>query len=213
MLILASSSKARRDLLIKAGIEHKVIVSDVDEEKFEKNDIISLVELLAEAKANNVVSKVFTSPLEENSIKIISAVLGCDSLFEFEGEIYGKPRNKKEAICRWEKMSSRIGYLHTGHCLRFRENSWNQTTKSIDFSSQVKVVVTTKIRFSEMNIDEIVKYVETGEPMKCAGGFALDGIGGMFIKEIEGCYSNVLGLSLPWLRYVLKKFDLLNNLI
>jgi septum formation protein len=60
--------------------------------------------------------------------------------------------------------------------------------------------VTTRVQFAPLNEQEIVAYVATGEPLHCAGGFALEGIGGLMVERIEGCFSNVIGLSLPLLR-------------
>ena len=67
----------------------------------------------------------------------------------------------------------------------------------------IEKIVSTKIRFREIRKPEIDEYVATGEPLNCAGGFSLDGKGGIFISSLEGCYSNVIGLSLPWLSQVM----------
>ena len=208
MLVLASSSKARSQLLKNAGISHKVIVSDIDEDHFEEKNVKRLVQLLSSAKTGCVASKILDRELEEEFYKEITAVIGCDSLFEFEGEIFGKPKNKDEALIRWQRMSSGSGYLHTGHCLLFRSFS-SINDRNLEFTGISKNVITTRINFSKIDIEDIVSYIETGEPLECAGGFALEGRAGMFIRDIKGCYSNVVGLSLPWLKTELKKNDLL----
>ena len=69
-------------------------------------------------------------------------------------------------------------------------------------------VVSTKIEFMSLTINEIINYSEIPEPYQCAGGFAIEGKGGMFIKKIDGCFSNVIGLSLPWLKTNLEKSGL-----
>ena len=209
MLVLASASRARRNLLNNAEIPHRVIVSDINENDFDQKDVISLVDLLAFSKSSSVASKILVQELEDYSESKISAVIGCDSLFEFEGEFFGKPKNIKEAIQRWQGFSSGSGFLHTGHCLLFRQKDFNRNI-DLKFNGVLKKVITTKIKFTEISYEEILEYVKTGEPMQCAGGFALDGIGGKFISEINGCYSNVIGLSLPWLWNALKKFQLLD---
>ena len=95
-------------------------------------------------------------------------------------------------------MSSGYGYLHTGHCLLFCNTKGNK--KDIIIHKEVKKTITSKIYFSSLKIEEIKKYVDSLEPLYCAGGFALEGRGGKYIEKIDGCFSNVMGLSLPWLR-------------
>jgi len=120
----------------------------------------------------------------------MSPVLGCDSLLEFEGEVFGKPRDSREAITRWHRMAGGCGRLHTGHAL----------VVSADQNQFRQEVVTTLVWFAALNSDQIEAYVASGEPLACAGGFALEGRGGMVVDRIEGCFSNVIGLSLPLLR-------------
>ncbi|MFL0782381.1 MAG: Maf family protein, partial [Prochlorococcus sp.] len=91
------------------------------------------------------------------------------------------------------------GELHTGHCLILPTRS---ATGSLE---QQLEAVTTRVQFASLAKVEIEAYVATGEPLQCAGGFALEGRGGVFIERIEGCYSNVIGLSLPWLRRALQR--------
>ncbi len=205
MLILASASKARRNLLEQAGISHQVVVSDVDEKKFHHDDPMKLVNSLAEAKAEAVAVKIFEN--SKDSLQQIRAVLGCDSLFEFQGEVFGKPVDANEAIMRWERMSGGSGFLHTGHALKYRDSK-PDCFDQIGYHGLIKYCVSTRLHFEYLNTSEIEDYVASGEPMQCAGGFALEGRGGLFIRAIEGCYSNVLGLSLPWLRNTLLNLGL-----
>ena len=138
--------------------------------------------------------------------------MGCDSLFEFEGEVFGKPINKEQLISRWERMSGKSGFLHTGHCLILIDNS-NKDMKSISLKKCCLEVVSTKIEFMSLSKIEIIKYASTIEPYQCAGGFAIEGNGGLFIKKIDGCFSNVIGLSLPWLKTNLEKIGLSDLLL
>ena len=101
MLLLASASPARRRLLEQAQIPHQVMVSGVDEDQIHHSDPAQLVQLLAEAKASAVKLKLDQSTELDRSI---TAVLGCDSLLSFEGEVFGKPRDEAEAIARWQRM-------------------------------------------------------------------------------------------------------------
>ena len=90
------------------------MVSGVDEDQIQHSDPAQLVQLLAEAKASAVKLKFDQSAELTPSIK---AVLGCDSVLAFEGEVFGKPRDEAEAIERWQRMRGSWAELHTGHCL------------------------------------------------------------------------------------------------
>ena len=184
MLLLASASPARRRLLEQAGIPHHVQISGVDEESIQDPDPIQLVIRLAKAKASAV-----RSQLRDDNI---AAVLGCDSLFAFAGQVYGKPADSAQAIERWQQMRGSWGDLHTGHCLM----------SGLGVTSQEPLIecVTTRVMFADLSDQEIAAYVASEEPLRCAGGFALEGVGGSFVERLDGCYSNVIGLSLPLLR-------------
>ena len=103
-------------------------------------------------------------------------IMGCDSVLAVNGEIHGKPADAEQARQRWQKMQGGFGDLYTGHAF-------------IDNTQLCDRTINT--------------YVATGEPLKCAGAFALEGRGGLFIEKLEGCHSNVIGLSLPLLRQML----------
>lgn len=183
--VLASASPARLKLLRMIGIEPIVHKSDYDESLINLPQPIDLVNTLAEKKAE-VVAQHYNKAL----------VLGCDSLLEVDGEIYGKPDNEEMAIARWQYMRGKIGKLYTGHAL-------------IDTKNQHKILKCgiTDVYFASVTDEQIKAYVATGEPLNCAGCFALEGKGGVFIEKIEGCHSNVIGLSLPLLRKMLTDLD------
>ena len=183
MLLLASASPARRRLLEQAAIPHRVQVSGVDEDAITDPNPAQLVQLLARAKALAVWNGCTDAE--------ITAVLGCDSVLAFEGEVFGKPADADEAIARWRRMAGGWGELHTGHCLL--------PVGGAD-ALQTLTTVTTRVQFAPLSEAEIAAYVATGEPLQCAGGFALEGRGGIVVERIEGCFSNVIGLSLPLLR-------------
>jgi septum formation protein len=179
--VLASASPARRRLLTSVGIDPIVRQSNFDESQIQHDDTILLVENLAQAKAETVASE-FRQSL----------ILGCDSLLLIDGKSYGKPDSPQTAIARWQQMRGKIGTLYTGHIL-------------ID-QCQGKILRRcgiTQVTFAAIDDQMITAYVESGEPLKCAGAFALEGKGGLFIEKIEGCHSNVIGLSLPLLRQML----------
>lgn len=179
--ILASASPARRRLLQSAGIEPIVCPSDFDETQIQLSDPELLVQTLAQRKAETVAAQ-FESAL----------ILGCDSLLLVNGELYGKPIDSEEAIARWRQMRGNVGRLYTGHALI--DLSWQRTLSRTQM---------TKVYFAEVSDRQIEAYVATGEPLNCAGCFALEGRGGLFVEKLEGCHTNVIGLSLPLLRSLL----------
>ncbi|MEC4815096.1 MAG: nucleoside triphosphate pyrophosphatase [Scytonema sp. PMC 1069.18] len=181
--VLASASPARRRLLQTVGIEPIVRPSDFDESQIELNEPRQLVQTLAQCKAETV------APQFESAL-----IMGCDSVLALDSEIHGKPANAEQACQRWEKMQDSVGDLYTGHALI--DLSQNRTL--------VKVRVT-KVYFASLDRNTIETYVATGEPLKCAGAFALEGFGGLFVEKIDGCHSNVIGLSLPLLRDMLSE--------
>jgi septum formation protein len=201
VLLLASASPARRRLLEQAAIPHRVQVSGVDEDTIAHADPALLVQLLARAKAQAVASCLHRQGWAMDQ-EPITAVLGCDSVLALEGEVFGKPRDAAEAIGRWERMAGRWGELHTGHCLLV-SGAPRQCPAADIHGYPLKeclATVTTRVQFAALTTPEICVYVASGEPLKCAGGFALEGRGGALVERIEGCYSNVIGLSLPLLR-------------
>ena len=204
MFVLASASKARQKLLDQIALKHKVVVSDFDETQIKELDPILKVKLLAKGKADSALKKLIK---ENKDLNNFEALLSCDSLFEFEGEIFEKPINKQQLISRWKRMSGKSGFLHTGHYLILL-GSLKSDMKSISLNKSCEGVVSTKIEFMFLSSSDIVKYASKAEPYNCAGGFALEGNGGLFIKKIDGCFSNVIGLSLPWLKINLEKFGL-----
>ena len=198
MLILASSSNSRKNLLKNSDIKFIQLSSFFDESLIVEKNIKDLALKLSFSKAEVVKNKIKEINLNEN-LKLTSfEILGCDSIFEFRGEAFGKPKDKEEAYQRWLKMSASYGFLHTGHTLLFCELV-DDSTKVI-LRKEVKKTISSKIFFSQMQNREISKYIDSLEPLNCAGGFALEGKGGKFIEKIDGCFSNVMGLSLPWLR-------------
>jgi septum formation protein len=199
MLLLASASPARRRLREQAAIPFCWQVSGVDEEAIQGHDPAELVQRLAEAKAEAVLAaRGLEAPWqwdrahgpqapEPGEAGRITAVLGCDSLLCLEGETFGKPADAEQARQRWLRLAGRRGQLLTGHCLIWPGGRHSAT-------------VATTVEFAALSPEEINRYVASGEPLACAGGFALEGLGGMVVERLEGCWSNVIGLSLPLLR-------------
>ncbi len=198
MLILASASQSRKKLLENSQIDFIQIPSNFNEALVTENDISNLALELSFQKANSLVLNIKERELPGKLNFSSFEILGCDSIFEFQGKAFGKPADKKEAFTRWEKMSGEFGYLHTGHTLLFA--NFDSISKVIRVTKKIKNTVSSKVYFSKLQNKEIKSYVDSLEPLYCAGGFALEGRGGKYIEKIEGCFSNVMGLSLPWLR-------------
>ena len=198
MLILASASQSRKKLLENCKIEFHQLSSNFDESLIEEKNINNLALELSFQKANSVAKNFQKLSLSKKLDFEALEILGCDSIFEFKGKAYGKPSNKEEAFTRWKKMSGDFGFLHTGHTLII--GNFDSTFKIFKMTEIIKKTVSSKVYFSNLEDWEIKSYVDTNEPLYCAGGFALEGIGGKYIEKIEGCFSNVMGLSLPWLR-------------
>ena len=198
MLILASASESRKKLLENCQIEFIQKSSNFDEASINDEDIPTLALELSFQKAKSLSGNIQNISWPEESICRSLEILGCDSIFEFEGEAYGKPSNKEEAFIRWKKMSGEFGYLHTGHTLII--GNLDSTLNIFKVTEIIKKTISSRVYFSKLEDSEIKSYVDTNEPLYCAGGFALEGLGGKYIEKIEGCFSNVMGLSLPWLR-------------
>lgn len=185
-IVLASQSTSRRRLLEDAGLKPTIIVSNVDEETdfFNVMSPTDMVIALAVSKAHTV----------REMIDYPAIIIGCDSTFDVDGVSFGKPGTTDIAIERAKKISGRTGLLHTGHCII-------DTEKGIEIADRV----TTKVTFTDMTEEEITDYVASGEPLHVAGGFTLDGFGSPFIPVIEGDYTNVVGISMPFLRGAMKQ--------
>jgi len=195
VLLLASASPARRRLLQQAAIPHRVRVSGLDEDAIRDPDPIRLVRRLAEAKAL-AVANVAGAELRAEDGTICTALLACDSVLSFEGEVFGKPGDADQAIERWQLMAGHWAELHTGHCLLRA----GVDPAAVAGANHRLDTVSTRVLLAPLDQEAIEAYVATGEPLACAGGFALEGRGGLLVERIEGCCSNVIGLSLPLLR-------------
>ncbi|MFV0459972.1 MAG: Maf family protein [Actinomycetales bacterium] len=183
-LVLASASPARLAVLRAAGLRPRVQVSAVDEDAQMRRDGVSeptqVALALATAKCLDVAAGIDDA-----------LVLGCDSVLEFDGQTLGKPPSPQAARDRWRAMSGRTGVLHTGH--------WLVDTRGEESRAAGEVASTT-VHFAELTPAEIDAYVATGEPLRVAGAFTVDGLGGAFVQGIEGDHYNVVGVSLPLLR-------------
>jgi septum formation protein len=192
-VILASASPARLMLLRSQNIQPIVIASEINEKEIEEQYKDSSTEIVVKelsiAKANYVLT---------NNVSLNSGILiAADSMLEFESESLGKPLNAENAIARWQKMRGKTGILHTGH-----------TVIRLDNKQTITRVVSTKVEFANVDDKEILDYVATSEPLNVAGAFTIDSLGAAFVKEVQGDHSNVIGLSLPALREIVRELGL-----
>jgi septum formation protein len=197
-LVLASASPARLATLRAAGIEPAVVVSSVDEDA----EVARATETLGELAAEDVAlllarakCEAVTSEVDDDTL-----VLGCDSVLELDGEVHGKPADRAEAIERWQRMRGSSGVLHSGH--------WLIDEREDGTGATLGAVASTTVHFADLTDAEIEAYVDTGEPLRVAGAFTIDGLGGAYVTGIEGDHHNVVGLSLPLLRDLLGELDL-----
>ncbi|MGK5532158.1 Maf family protein [Streptomyces sp. URMC 129] len=188
-LVLASQSPARLGLLRQAGLAPEVIVSGVDEEALSADTPAELARVLAEAKAATVAAR----PEAAGAL-----VVGCDSVLELDGHAHGKPADAEEAVARWKAMRGRSGVLHTGHCVI-------DTAAAPGSPARASATASTTVRFGRPTDEEIAAYVASGEPLRVAGAFTLDGRSAPFVEGIDGNAGNVIGLSLPLLRDLLAR--------
>ena len=195
-LLLASASPARLSTLRSAGVDPLVAVSGVDEDevvaRYGVTDPADVVLVLARAKAEEVAGRweeVEGAP-EDGLL-----VLGCDSVLELDGVAHGKPADAAVAVERWRSMRGRSGVLHTGH--------WLVDVREHGTGATLGAVASTTVAFAEVTDAEVEAYVATGEPLAVAGAFTLDGLGGAFVRGVEGDPHAVVGLSLPLLREML----------
>lgn len=171
-LILASSSPRRRFLLEQAGLDFSVIPASVDEEGFPDSPPEDYVRSLAQAKAGQVADR---HPR--------SWVIGADTEVIVEGAVLGKPQSEQQAREMIRRLSGKTHQVFTGYALCCREEN-----RAISGS------VCTDVTFRSLSEREIGWYVRTGEPFDKAGGYGIQGIGSVLVREIRGSYTNVVGL-------------------
>ncbi|MCL2516588.1 MAG: Maf family nucleotide pyrophosphatase [Microbacteriaceae bacterium] len=202
-LYLASTSPARLWLLRNAGVEPLVVPSHVDEPaavaaaEAEHGSLAAghMVQLLARAKAEAVLG---SAPGGE---PVDGVIVGCDSAFELDGVVYGKPHEPEIARERWHAQRGRTGVLHSGH--------WVIDHRGGEVRAAVGAVAEASVTFSaDLTDAEIDAYIASGEPLHVAGAFTIDSLGGPFVERIAGDPSTVIGMSLPTLRRLVRSLGL-----
>jgi septum formation protein len=182
MLVLASQSPRRREILSSAGIEFIVRPARVREQRLAGEEPQAHVRRLARAKAEAVAAA-------EGEI-----ILAADTVVVVGNRLLGKPDDDQHARWMLGQLSGREHEVITGVCLR----------------SAGRLVVdaeTTRVRFVRLSEQEIADYVSSGEPMDKAGAYAIQGLASKFIDRVEGCYFNVVGLPVALVYRRLKEWQ------
>jgi septum formation protein len=184
-LVLASASPARLGVLRAAGLLPEVVVSGAPEDDVE-GPTQEVARILAERKAHVVA--------EQLGPDADALVVGCDSVLDVDGATRGKASSLEEARAWWASVAGRTATLHSGHCV-------------IDTATgaRASAVASTVVRYGTPTPAEIEAYLATGEPLRVAGGFTIDGYAAPFVDGIDGDHGTVLGLSMPLLRRLLRE--------
>ncbi len=186
MLVLASHSPRRREILSNAGIEFVCRPAAVDEQREDGEDPRAHVKRLARAKA----MAVDAAPGE--------IILAADTVVVVDEHVLGKPASIEEAARMLHRLSGREHEVITGICLRSGDRVL------VDAES-------TRVRFIALSDEEIAGYAASGEPMDKAGAYAIQGLASKFIDRIEGCYFNVVGLPVSLVFRRLREFSTASN--
>ena len=190
-IVLASASPGRLATLRRAGVDPEVIVSGVDEDRVTAESPKALVETLAQLKCRDVADRL--------DIGSETLVIGGDSMLELDGDLHGKPGSAEAATAAWQSIRGRDGILHSGLCIQRLAHGRP--------AREATGVASTTIHFGDPSDAEIAAYVATGEPLQVAGAFTIDGLGGPFIRGVDGDPHAVVGLSLPLMRDLLIELD------
>jgi septum formation protein len=184
MLVLASASPRRRELLAQAGYRFQVHPAHIPEDPLPGEDPIAYVTRLARQKAEVVFRDLASaSPKQEEDGQSSLVVLGADTTVTLDNTILGKPENAAEAARMLRLLSGRTHRVITGVAVA--------TVKRTEVAAEA-----TAVRFLTISDEEIAAYVASGEPMDKAGAYAIQGHAARWIPRIEGCYFNVVGLPL-----------------
>lgn len=187
-IILASSSPRRKELLGRITQNFMVKASDFDEGSVKfQGDFGDYVKELSYNKAMDVAKNISKEAL----------IIGADTIVALDHKVLGKPSDENEAIDMIKSLSGRTHEVYSGITVI----KTPEITTLSDFA-------VTSIKFSDLSDEDILNYVKTKEPFDKAGAYGIQGLGGVFVEEIHGCYYNVVGLPLNKLK---KLMDTLNS--
>ena len=179
MLVLASASPRRRELLTQAGYTFEVRPAHIPEDPREGEDPVTYVTRLAREKAEVVFRELSANGNAEAAL----VILGADTTVTLDNHILGKPEDAADAARMLRMLSGRSHHVITGVAV--------VTAEAVEVAAEV-----TAVRFLTLTDEEIAVYVATGEPMDKAGAYGIQGLAARWIPRVEGCYFNVVGLPL-----------------
>jgi septum formation protein len=187
MLVLASASPRRRELLTQVGYSFQVMPAHIPEDPREGEDPIAYVTRLAREKAEAVFRQLNANGSADKSI----VVLGADTTVTLDNHILGKPEDGADAARMLRMLSGRSHHVVTGVAV--------VSANATEVAAEV-----TAVRFLTITDEEIAAYVATGEPMDKAGAYGIQGLAARWIPRVEGCYFNVVGLPLALVNALLE---------
>lgn len=172
-IILASQSPRRKELLENAGLAFDILPAHIDESALAwENDPTAYAKTLSQQKAHAIARNHQTS-----------WIIGADTIVVADQALLEKPADREDAIAMLTQLSNREHRVYTGVCIHHKEKG-----------AGVNLAVETKVRFKALAENEIHWYADTGEPYDKAGAYGIQGIGAFMVQEIQGSYSNVVGL-------------------
>ncbi len=187
-LILASGSPRRAEILRAAGFSFDVLPADIDETLRPGEAPRDYVRRLAEEKARVAARKLSATEPDAQAI-----IIAADTTVVVNGAILAKPESASNAREMLEQLSGRTHEVHTGVALLRLPDGFRRIFDDV-----------TSVEFANLNATEIADYISSGEPFGKAGGYAIQGLAGRFVKRIEGCYFNVMGLPIAHIYHELQ---------
>lgn len=184
-IILASSSPRRKEILEKYNLNPITVGAKIQEKQFEGERPEQIAMALAFEKGFYV----------SNSFNNDEIIIGADTIVVLGDKILGKPKDEEDAFQILRLLSGKVHHVITGISI-------------IKAGSNIKVIdyETTLVKFRELEDEQIIRYIHTKEPMDKAGAYGIQGFGQILVEKIDGCYSNVVGLPIVKLEYLLNKF-------
>lgn len=183
-IILASTSPRRKELLEKYNLNPIVVKSCAEEKLRPDEGPEQIVMSLAFEKVNSI------SHIYANDI-----IIGADTIVVYENKILGKPKDEDDAYRILKTLSGKEHEVLTGICIINPEKN----IKVVDYERTI-------VKFRKLDDEKIRDYIKTGEPLDKAGAYGIQGYGAILVDGIQGCYTNVVGLPLPKLDFLLGSF-------